>query len=287
MIKTLADVIAEANERTKQELEKAKMESKFKEASIDEVRRMIGAVRTKIPAPIAAVKEHLDNAGEFELYEFLQNCEFWEVTNKNAPNWYQTAGVRPANERIEFYYDKDFLQSLAKQPGELVFLIAHEASHIFRYHQDRQESQNKDGELYNIASDAIINHDIMKTEKIGGWKPNQIEGTVVIPEEFHKEFKEEAKAYYSENMYDWMFKNKGKLKQKPKPCKTQDYYKEGTVVRVKSGPHKDEYRKITEVNKDGTYETEKVDIEEIKKRAKESLKPKPPGETGRYERMKE
>jgi transcription antitermination factor NusG len=45
-----------------------------------------------------------------------------------------------------------------------------------------------------------------------------------------------------------------------------DYYKEGQLVKVNSGKHKDEYRKITKVNPDGTFETEEVDIaEEIKK----------------------
>lgn len=264
---TLADIIKEAE----QENERAKAEQEWKAAGVEQFRKMLGAVRTKTPKAIAAIKEHLDNVGEFELYEFILNCEWWEVTNKNAPHWYKTAGVRPANERIEFYYDADFIDNLAKKPGELIFLIAHEASHIFRYHSDRTEAQGKDPSLSNIAQDAIINHDIMETQKIGGWEPKFIEGGIKMPDKFKKE-NPDKKAYYYENMYDWMLKNKKELQQQKQKGSPQehDYFERGSIVRVKSGPHKDEYRKITGVNKDGTYETEEVDIEEIKRKAKQA-----------------
>jgi len=274
-MRSLADIIFEANEET----EKAKAEHEFKQVSVAKMRELMGAIRTKAPKAIAAVKEHLDNVGEFELYEFLQNCEFWEVRNKNAPHWHQSAGVRPGNGRIEFYYDADFIDRLAKSPGQLIFLIAHEASHIFRYHIDRTESQGKDPALSNIAQDAIINHDILETPKIGGWDPKFIKDEkgkdfgIRMPKKFKKDFPDK-KAYYYENMYDWILKNKSQLKGKGKGEGEgegeQDYFAEGSIVRVKSGTHKDEYRKITKVNKDGTYETEEVDINKIKEELKKS-----------------
>lgn len=254
---SLISVIEEA----KESLEDQKKKQKWKAAGIAEMRKVYQAVRTKTPKAIAVVKEHLDNMGEFELYEFLQNCEFWEVRNKNAPNWYRTAGVRPANNRIEFYYDADFIQKIAKKPGLLVFLIAHEASHIFRFHIDRAESQGKDHTLSNIAQDAVINHDIMATDKIGGWKPEFLKGGIEMPKKFLNKYKDK-KNYYYEFVYDWMLKNKKELepeKQESQPLKS------GDLVRVKSGPQKGEYREIVSTNKDGTHNTKKVDINEIVK----------------------
>lgn len=259
---SLIDVIEEA----KESLEDRKEKQKWKAAGVVEMRKLFDAVRTKTPKPIATVKEHLDNVGEFELYEFLQNCEFWEVRNKNAPHWYQTAGVRPANNRIEFYYDADFIDKLAKKPGLLVFLIAHEASHIFRYHSDRAEIQGKDPVLSNIAQDAVINHDIMATDKIGGWKPEFIKNGIAMPQKFLDKHKDK-KDYYFEFVYEWMFKNKKNLKSKTKTIKKEELFKQGSIVKVRSGPHKDEYREITEINKDGTYKTKVVDINDKIKEA--------------------
>lgn len=264
-MRTLADILSEADK----DLDKADQEQKFKAASVSQMRQMLDAIETPIPRQIAVVREHLDNMGEFELYEFLQNCEWWEVRNKNAPGWYRTAAVRPDNGKVEFYYDKDFLDALSKKPGELMFLIAHEASHIFRFHSDRATSQGKDGTLYNVASDMIINNDIMKTPKIGGWDPKQIEGTLTIPDKFNKEFKDQPKAYFSENMYDWINKNKDQLpQQQQQQDQAKDYYAKGGVVRVKSTG---EYRKITGKTKDGKIITEPVDIDEYIKNKKTEL----------------
>jgi predicted metal-dependent peptidase len=244
------------------------------------------AKKTGIPKPISAVKAHLWNTGEFELFEFVENCEFWEVQNKDAPHWYRTAAVRMGPGRIEFYYDKDFLDNLAKKPGQLIFLIAHEASHILRYHIDRSEKAGHEPGLANTAQDMIINDDILRTDKVAGWKPEIITRSsfgelqkgekdepvgMQIPDKFRKDFEEIGrKAYYYENMYNWLIANKEEREKaeggEGKP-EERDYFQEGSIVKVnKTG----EYRKITKVNKDGTFETEPVDIDAEIEKVKQS-----------------
>lgn len=289
MAKSLLQVIQEAEEERKQPTQ----------GEIDQWRtEVMQAKKTGLPKPISAIKAHLWNEGEYELYEFLDNSEFWEVGNKDAPHWYQTAAVRMGPSRIEFYYDKDFVDRLAKKPGELIFLIAHEASHILRYHIDRSEKLNHDGDRANTAQDMIINDDIMRTEKIAGWKPELAtnaslfgdegakeagvdpKGTSVytVPEKFRKDFEEEGrKAFYYENMYNWLTANEdpkdkdqdedeGEGEGEGAPPK--DYYEEGSIVKVNDTG---EYKKITKVNKDGTVETESVDIENEIERIKSGV----------------
>jgi hypothetical protein len=230
--------------------------------SVAEMRRELDAIRTPIPKAIALIKATLEDNGEYELYEFLENCEFYEVRNKNAPGWYQTAGVRPSVDVIEFYYDKDFVNKLAKTPGKLIFLIAHEAMHIFRFHEDRQLSaKKKNHKLYNISADAFINNAIMKTNKIGAWKPSFIEKGIKIPKEFLEKFPDE-KYHYTEKLYDFLDKNPETLKINPPEIEV------GSIVKVNKGPDKGEYRKVIGINKDGTFLTEPVDIEKEKEKVR-------------------
>lgn len=276
MTKSLFQVISEAEQK-----------GPPTQAEIDQWRtQVMGAKKTGMPKPISAIKAHLWNEGEYELYEFLENSEFWEVQNKDAPSWYQTAAVRMGPSRIEFYYDKDFVDRLAKKPGELIFLIAHEASHILRYHIDRSEKLNHDGTRANTAQDMIINDDIMRTDKIAGWKPELATNASLygdekvkeyeidpkdtsvhkVPDKFRKDFEGEGrKAYYYENMYNWLVANEEKKDKddEGEPQEPKDYYEEGSIVKVNDTG---EYKRITKINKDGTFETESVDIEaEIKK----------------------
>jgi len=274
MTKSLLQVIKEAEEK-----------GPPTQAEVDQWRsKVMQAKKTGMPKPISTIKAHLWNTNEYELYEFLDNSEFWEVQNKNAPQWFRTAAVRMGSSRIEFYYDKKFLDRLAKSPGQLILLIAHEASHILRFHIDRSEKAGHKPDLANTSQDMIINDDIMRTEKIGGWKPEMITKSSVtgedipkgkkdeiavmqIPEKFRKDFKEEGrKAYYYENMYNWLLVNEKEAKGAEGAPEEKDYFEKGSIVKVNEGPHKDEYKRITKVNKDGTYETESVDIEaEIEK----------------------
>jgi len=246
------------------------------EKGIDALRSLLQAEKSKIPPAMASIKNHFLNSDEFELYEFLDNCEWWNCKIGKAipPYWFKTGGVRVNSKGvIEFLYDEEYVEQEAKVPGKLAYFIAHEASHILRFHHDRAIAKGGDPALWNIAQDMIINHDIDNTSAIGGWKPVPDEGDMKIPDKFHTDYKKDKKAYYSENMYAWLEANK---KEQPGQGQSggapqeMDYYKEGQVVKVNEGPHKDEYRKITKVNKDGTVETEEVDIEEEIKKARGS-----------------
>lgn len=242
-------------------------EKSIEDMGVQQMRKVMDAVRTSIPSSIATVKSQFANSGEYELFEFLDNCEFWEVRNKNSPSWYQTAGVRATPDRIEFYYDKDFIEKISKKPNELVFLIAHEASHIFRYHIDRTKSQGHDGDLANVAQDMIINHDIVDlTPSVGGFKPELVEGGLMPSKEFHAQHKDKKDLYYYEYMYKWLQANPDEDPTKqPEESESQqepqDYWKEGSICKVNSGDDEGEYVKITKVNKDGSVETEPVDLE--------------------------
>jgi Cdc6-like AAA superfamily ATPase len=109
----------------------------------------------------------------------------------------------------------------------------------------------------------------MKTPKIGGWDPKQIEGTLVVPDDFNREYKEEPKAYYSENMYDWLVKNPNKMpQQQQQQQQTKDYYEKGGIVRVKATG---EYRRITGKTKSGKIKTEPVDIDDVIAKKKAEL----------------
>lgn len=262
-MKSLFDIIKEAQEE--------------EPAGIDEYRGLLQAEKSKIPPAMAAVKNHFLNSDEFELYEFLDNCEWWncKVKQRIEGIWYRTGGVRVNSKGvIEFYYDEDYVEEEAKVPGKLAYFIAHEASHILRFHHDRAMAKGGNHTLWNIAQDMIINYDIDNTSQIGGWKPVPDEGDAKIPEKFHTDYKKDKKAYYSENMYAWLEANK---KEQPGEGQSggstppkMDYFKKGQIVKVNEGPHKDEYRKITNVNDDGTVETEPCDIDQEIKKARSS-----------------
>jgi hypothetical protein len=237
-------------------------------SSVAEMRKEMDAHRTPPPKPIALIKNTLDDYGEYELYEFLELCEFYEVRNKNAPGWHATAGVRVASpDLIEFYYDKDFINDIAKKsPGQLVFLIAHEAMHIFRYHQDRQQAANKkDAGLYNVAADAFINDSILKSNKIGAWKPEFIKGGIKIPKDFLKKYNDK-KYHYTEKLYDFLEKNRDALDDMQEIEAPE--IEVGSIVKVNKGPDKGKYKKVVGINKDGTISTEPVDIEEEKRKVR-------------------
>jgi len=285
MAKTLFDVILEAKEN-------------IEDMSMEEARRYLQAERTSIPKPIAIIRQSFLDNDEYELYEFIQYCEWWMVKNKNAPGWMRTAGVRAANDKIEFYYDKEFIDRIAKKPGMIMFLIAHEADHIFRLHQDRQDASGKEGELWNSATDMIINKDIMATPKISSWAPEWISHDVMsytdeekkmiekqtgktwdqikndravlkVPEEYEKHIEKNKDKirlpWTSDRMYEYLLaKQKKQKKQNKQP--PYDYFSDGTIVKVNSGKHAGEYRKITGKDKQGNYITIPVDIQdEIRK----------------------
>ena len=261
-MKTLEEVLLEAQE----------------EKGIDQLRAIIRAERAQTPKVIGLLKAHLLNQNEFELYEFLERCDWWEakIGHPIPPIWYATGGVRVNSSGvIEFYYDANYLQNKAKEPGNLVAFIAHEASHIFRFHQDRENSTGRDYSTWNVATDMVINHDIEETPQIAGWKPFMEKEAMRLPDKFKKEVKEDRQKYYSEYVYGWLDSNKDELEKatgetEGPPGEPKNYYERGQIVRVKTGPEKGQYGRITKVNDNGTFEIEKVDINEIKEKIKEA-----------------
>lgn len=281
MGKTLLEVISEA-----------------KESSDDQLHRELQAENVATPVGIAKVRRTLYSNKEYELYEFLSNCEWWIVRNKNAEGWHGTAGVRATHGVIEFYYDEDFMKAISASSGQLMFLIAHEASHIFRLHADRQDFANKNGEVWNTATDMIINKDILETPKIGAYPPEDITNEhagfnkekiaelekqtglpwevlkrktigLRVPKSYHefvKKYKDKIKlAYTSDGMYNYLLKDAKKKPPNGKQPK-RDYFADGTIVKVSSGKHAGEYRRIVRKDKQGGYITVPVDIQaEIKK----------------------
>jgi hypothetical protein len=254
-------------------------ENAFQNIIVEDVVSELHAVKTPMPRKIFNLMGHFEKNGEFELYEFLDRCVFYKVPKDTAPPppfWYETAAVSVQKERIEFFYDEDFIESLDYK--ELAFLVAHEASHVFRLHQDIAEMEKLDPETFNIAADMVINHDILKTPKLGQYDPAPLTGkdpktgekkrvgVYLDQTKFQEEIveKEGKKALHGRRVYDYL----NKQKQKQPKQNAEDYYKEGSIVRVKSTG---EYREITGKTKEGKITTKPVNIDEIIEKAKQSI----------------
>lgn len=72
-----------------------------------------------------------------------------------------TAGV---DQRGQIYYNAKFIETLT--PGQIVFLLCHEAMHVVWQHPARVAHRNK--RRWNIATDAVIN-DTLRECGIGEW----------------------------------------------------------------------------------------------------------------------
>ena len=252
----------------------------FKTIIVEDNVSELKAIKTPMPRKVFNLMGHFEKNAEFELYEFLDRCVWYKVPRETAPPepfWYNTAAVSARAERIEFFYDEDFIEGM-KNYNQLAFLIAHEASHIFRLHQDIAEMEKLDQTNFNIAADMIINHDILKTPKIGQYDPQAMTGKdlktgkeervgVYLDQiDFEKDVaeKEGLKSFHGRRVYDYLNKQQ---KKKPKP-QPEDYYKKGGVVRVKSTG---EYRKITGKTKDGKLKTKPIDIDKVIEDAKSMM----------------
>ena len=113
--------------------------------------------------------------------------------NKDLP--YHTAATDGKN----IYFDPDYLASLGDE--DKLFIIAHELMHVKFEHMYRMKQKNgemRDPEIWNIATDAIINANLEKDNfKIK-------EGYVNMPE---------ALNYTSEELYDKLLKEKQEKEQ--------------------------------------------------------------------------
>ena len=245
----------------------------FEEKSVDDIgmeeyRKILDAVKVKTPPQIEKAKALFLNEGEYELYAFLDRCIFYEVRNKNAPGWHNTYGVRPANHNeIEFYFDKDFLIKNSKNPREFLYVLAHEALHIFRYHMGRSEFKFKYSTLMdNVAQDMVINNDIDEIKNIAGISVAQPEDPkpLTLPDEFKKHVNNNRQEYYYERVREWLDKQQEQIKKQTK----KEMLKPGSIVKVKKGDNAGEYRKIKSVRKkpNGEYEYVTVPLTDKEKR---------------------
>jgi len=110
--------------------------------------------------------------------EFSTFMNYYESTN------IPTCGVNITKEGMNFYWNRDFVDSLTKQ--ESMFLLLHENFHLLFDHTKRSIFYNK--EYANIAQDMIINQIITdeiikKFKNVGGQKSDIID----IPKS-HDEF---------------------------------------------------------------------------------------------------
>lgn len=229
-------------------------------------------------------------------------------------SWYNTAGVTPlGNRNVIFLYDKEFIEGLVdyyvytkvegadnkwdqkkvpkaefarlqkeRRPntkfgiyqGRLLFLIAHEALHIFRHHTDRQQRAGLDGGLYNIAADSVINWQLANDIKqIGGEELEFIkDGIMLDPKKFeewgrkkHGDF-DFRKNLNADVTYQYYLDNKQPEEKREKEVSV------GSIVKIKTGKNKGKYIKVTSINeKDGSIEGTEVDIKEEKRKAKQGM----------------
>ncbi len=151
--------------------------------------------------------------GEFALF-----INFYEI---NDPKSVPTAGVNVSAQGMNFFWNKDFFDSLS-QP-QVNFLLLHEEFHLLFDHIKR--SVGFDQRMANIAQDMIINqiiHDeIMKQQGLGapgtGVKSDPF---IEIPKDHFKnnsalfipkEYKGEA---IFEELYEWLITEQKKWRKK-------------------------------------------------------------------------
>ena len=140
-----------------------------------------------------------------------------------------TAGVRPHQGRIQFYYNPSFIEGLSGP--ELNFLLQHELYHIFRSHSSRAQAVGAGTErthkLHNIAADALINGDCEKDGGFGGLAMKVIKGAWFLKGKakgdehgnVEEHWQKDAKDKYggseqSEAIYKWMLERDKQAKEK-------------------------------------------------------------------------
>jgi len=283
---------------------------------IKALKSQLGAKKVDKPEEIKLVERVTKSYSEWELYYFIQACVFYEVPHKDQPmnGWYNTAAVAPAKGQVIFLFDRPFLEETVEDKyyrgnkeisykeykkasdeekankevravvdvGKTIFLLAHEAMHIFRYHSERQQQRKfDDPQLYNIAADMVINRQLMNHYgKIGAQDFKFIDGGVILDKKELKDFKEHyninddqalKSKMHAEDVYRWLKANAKKKKQQKgqqqEKISREDVFKDADIVKVKKGKYKGEYRKIIKRNNDGSIETAPLDkpIEEIAK----------------------
>lgn len=168
--------------------------------------------------------------------------------DKNLP--YHTAATDGKN----IYFDPDYLESLNAE--EKTFLIAHEMMHIKFEHMFRMKDKNgqmRDSNVWNIATDAIINANLERD----GFKIK--EGCVNIPD---------ALNYSAEEMYEKL------LKEKQNKDKNNDQQKDDDGQGKKEDKTVDDHSlwgKASEKNKDKKEKKKQQDEQSNRKESDEKF----------------
>lgn len=201
------------------------------------------------------------------IYLFIINSDFIQNDELLGDGF---AGVNYKNNRVQFYYSKNFLELPLE---ELYFVLIHESQHIFKHHLSIHENLN-DGKLRNIAEDAIINTEIESMKFLGltPKMPTEAKG-FTVPKEFSNYYysiKEDANT--TPRLYNWYQQKQTNDKEsfliKNKYCKiisTGEYakvsYKDNDGLVVIKYPELEKlYDDFNNGNyPDGGYSEEKVD----------------------------
>jgi len=136
------------------------------------------------------------------IYLFIINSDFIQNEELIGKGF---AGVNYKNNRVNFYYTQRFLDLPLE---ELYFVLVHEAQHIFKHHLSLHQNLT-DGNLRNIAEDAIINTEIQEMNFLGLTPRMPTEGKgFLIPDEFKNDYSILKKdAYTTPRLYNWYQQN--------------------------------------------------------------------------------
>ena len=136
------------------------------------------------------------------IYLFIINTDFIQNEELLGEGF---AGVNYKNNRVRFYYTQRFLDLPLE---ELYFVLVHEAQHIFKHHTQIHDKLT-DGNLRNIAEDAIINTEIENMKFLGLTPKMPTEGKgFTVPREFSEYYhsiKEDANT--TPRLYNWYQQN--------------------------------------------------------------------------------
>lgn len=191
------------------------------------------------------------------IYLFIINTDFIEEKDfmKKFSGY---ALVTFIDGRIKFIYDPEILNMF--NANQIFFLILHEAFHIFKKHLDvdlYKQFNNKF--LLNVAQDAVINEEISNMQISYDLKPDQLVGTVKIPEEYKKEKENLGKdAYTTKRLYYWYLE---KAKQNLK----KELLQIGRYVHIRET---EQYGRIDTIDKNN-YTVDVMTKEEMFKDLKE------------------
>lgn len=136
------------------------------------------------------------------IYLFIINSDFIQNEELLGEGF---AGVNYKNNRVRFYYTQRFLDLPLE---ELYFVLVHEAQHIFKHHIQLHQKLT-DGNLRNIAEDAIINTEIEEMKFLGLTPKMPTEGKgYLIPDDFKYHYDTLKKdAYTTPRLYSWYQQN--------------------------------------------------------------------------------